>query len=80
MNNNYDVEKYIYSILFDSILFYSKKKTFKSSSFCNISNLMVLFEIYQRFQGHLLNELHVSFKAKLIEIAILFGSLIGLYS
>ena len=27
------------------------KKTFKSSSFCNIS-IMVLFEIHQRFKGH----------------------------
>ena len=39
------------------------KKTFKSSSLCNIStSMMVLFEIHQRFKGHFLNELRVSFK------------------
>ena len=38
------------------------KKTFKSSNFCNISNFHNgLLEIHQRFKGHFLNELRVSF-------------------
>ena len=44
-----------------SVCFYNLgEKTFKSSSFCNIS-VMVLFEICQRFKGHFLNEFRVSF-------------------
>ena len=39
------------------------KKTFKNSSFCNISNT-ALFEIHQRFKGHFLNELRISFNIK----------------
>ena len=38
------------------------KKTFKSSSLCNISNFHNAFlKIYRRFKDHFLNELHVSF-------------------
>ena len=38
------------------------KKTFKSSSVCNISNFHnVSFKIYWRFKDHFLNELRVSF-------------------
>ena len=38
------------------------RKTFKSSSLCNISNFHnVFFLIYRRFRDHVLNELRVSF-------------------
>ena len=41
------------------------KKTFKSRSFCSIPiSVMVLFEIHQRFKGHFLNKLRVSFNVK----------------
>ena len=53
------------------------KKTFKGGSFDNISNLqntiMVLFEIHQRFKGHFLNELRVSFKVtRVVDLKLVF--------
>ena len=39
------------------------------------TSMMALFEIHQRFKGHFLNELRVSFKdATLIKLQIFYGS------
>ena len=44
------------------------KKTLKSSSFCVIfpTSIRVLFEIHQKFKGHFLNKLRVSFNEQVL--------------